>query len=112
MDIVSTHLGEGWRDVIRLLGFSEGQIEQLFEDNYARGIKEVIYGFLLDYSRNDEQASVGHLTRLLWKTGRRECVVILKEYWKGARDAVDLARISAEQQQLAAGAKLTDESVS
>lgn len=84
MDIVSTHLGEGWRDIIRLLGFSEGQIEQMYEDNYPRGIKEVIYGFLLDYSRNEEQASVGHLTRLLWKTGRRECVFILKEYWKSA----------------------------
>lgn len=84
MDIVSTHLGHGWRDIIRLLGFTDGQIEQMYEDHYVRGIKEVVYSFLLDYSRNDELASVGHLTRLLWKSGRRECVYMLKEYWKEA----------------------------
>lgn len=82
MDVISTHLGEGWRDVVRQLGFSDGQIGQLYEENYAKGIKEVIYQFLLDYSRNDDDASLGHISRLLWRSGQRECVYILKEYWK------------------------------
>lgn len=82
MDLVATHLGEGWRDIIRLLGFSDGQIEQMYEDHYARGIKEVIYGFLLDWQRNEEHACVGQLVKLLWRHGRRECVYILKAYWK------------------------------
>lgn len=113
MDIVSTHLGEGWRDIIRLLGFSDGQIEQLYEDNYARGIKEVIYGFLLDYQRNDAQASVGHLTRLLWKAGRRECVYILKEYWKGTQRADASTSNAFDSQQTNPNcSKLNDESVS
>jgi len=42
MNIISTHLGEDWRTIGRQLGFSEGQIEQMYEDNYAKGIKEVI----------------------------------------------------------------------
>lgn len=84
MDVVATHLGEGWRDIIRQLGFSDGQIEQMMEDHYVKGVKEVIYQFLLDYSRNEDDATVGQLTRLLWKNGRRECVYLLKEeYWKG-----------------------------
>lgn len=82
MDVVSTHLGQGWRDVARHLGFSDGQIEQLFEENHPKGIKEVIYQFLLDYSRNDDNASLGHLTRILWKNGNKETVYILKECWK------------------------------
>lgn len=82
MNIVATHLGEGWRDVVRHLGFSDGQIEQMYEENHAKGIKEVIYQFLLDYSRNEDDASLGHLSRVLWKCGNRECVYILKEHWK------------------------------
>lgn len=82
MDVISTHLGEGWRDVVRQLHFSDGQIEQMYEENYAKGIKEVIYQFLLDYSRNDDDANLGHISRLLWRSGHRECVYILKEYWK------------------------------
>lgn len=97
IDIVSTHLGEGWRDIIRHLGFSDGQIEQLYEDNHARGIKEVIYVFLLDYSRNDAQASVGYLTRLLWKLGRRECVYLLKEYWKMTQNRADSAASGSKE---------------
>lgn len=94
MNIISTHLGEGWRDVVRGLGFSDGQIEQMLEDHYIKGIKEVIYQFLLDYSRNEDAATLGTITRILWKNGHKECVFILKEYWKSV--ANDLSSDSQE----------------
>lgn len=41
MLFVSTHVGEGWRDIGRELDYSDGQIEQLYEENINKGIKEV-----------------------------------------------------------------------
>lgn len=82
MDIISTELGVGWRDVIRHLGFSDGRIEQMHEENHIKGIKEVIYQFLLEFHRNDDNANLGYLTTLLWKCEQKETVYILKEYWK------------------------------
>ncbi|XP_037036042.1 protein immune deficiency [Bradysia coprophila] len=82
MDVISTHLGENWRGLFRHLGFSDGQIDQMKEDYHPNGVKEVIYRLLLDYSRNNDDASLGHLTKLMWKLGYRECVAILKRHWK------------------------------
>lgn len=43
LDTVATHLGEGWKQVMRDLGHSEGQIEQAIIDHQMHGnIKEVI----------------------------------------------------------------------
>lgn len=100
IDVIATHLGEGWRDIVRQLGFSDGQIEQMMEDHYVKGVKEVIYQFLLDFSRNEDNATIGYITRLLWKNGRRECVYILKEeFWKGfaAETAVEKSDKSDEK---------------
>lgn len=41
MDVIATHLGEDWRSVARDLGFSNGEIDQFYEDNFAYGVKEV-----------------------------------------------------------------------
>jgi len=42
LDTVATHLGEGWKQVMRQLGHSEGQIEQAIIDHQMHGnIKEV-----------------------------------------------------------------------
>lgn len=41
MDIIATHLGEDWRSVARDLGFSNGEIDHFYEDNFAYGVKEV-----------------------------------------------------------------------
>lgn len=82
MDVVSTHLGESWRSLFRHLGFSDGQIDQMKEDYQSNGVKEAIYRLLLDYSRNNDDASLGHLTILMWKLGFKECVTILKRHWK------------------------------
>jgi len=83
MDVISTHLGENWRFVFRTLGYSDGQIDQMYEDHHrGNGVKEVIYRLLLDYSRNNDDASLGHITRIMWKNGFKECVHILKVHWK------------------------------
>lgn len=82
MDVISTHLGENWRSLFRNLGFSDGQIDQMKEDYYINGVKEVIYRLLLDYSRNNDDASLGHITKTMWKLGFKECVKILKIHWK------------------------------
>lgn len=41
MDVIATHLGKDWRSVARDLGYSNGEIEHFFEDNFAYGVKEV-----------------------------------------------------------------------
>lgn len=82
MDVISTHLGENWRTLFRSLNYSDGQIDQMKEDYYISGVKEVIYRLLLDYSRNNDDASLGHITKAMWKLGFKECVKILKIHWK------------------------------
>lgn len=82
MDVISSHLGENWRFLFRNLEFSDGQIDQMKEDYNVNGVKEVIYRLLLDYSRNNDDACLGHITKLMWKIGFRECVLILKKHWK------------------------------
>lgn len=41
MELISTHLGEDWRMVVRDLGFSNAQLDQFQEDNIYKGVKEV-----------------------------------------------------------------------
>lgn len=83
MDVISTHLGENWRFLFRNhLGFTDGQIDQMKENFYINGVKEVIYRLLLDYSRNNDHASLGHITTIMWENGFIECVKMLKIYYK------------------------------
>ncbi|BFG03234.1 protein immune deficiency [Drosophila madeirensis] len=85
LDAVATHLGEGWKQVMRDLGHSEGQIDQAIIDHQMHGnIKEVIYQILLQWVRSSESgvATVGRLTTLLWESQHRECVQRLKLVWK------------------------------
>lgn len=37
---------------------------------------------LLDWNRNSDDACLGFLTRILWKSGNQETVYLLKEVWK------------------------------
>ncbi|KAH8297210.1 hypothetical protein KR044_006698 [Drosophila immigrans] len=85
LDTVATHLGEGWKQIMRELGHSEGQIEQAIIDHQVHGnIKEVIYQLLLQWVRgaDDGVATVGRLTTLLWEHQHRECVQRMKLVWK------------------------------
>lgn len=59
LDIVATHLGEGWRDVGMKLGYSNGQLDHFYADFKHIGTKEVniqvfftcssYYAFLKNY---------------------------------------------------------------
>ncbi|XP_075147036.1 death domain-containing immune deficiency protein [Haematobia irritans] len=84
LDTVSTHLGGGWKQVMRVLGFSEGQISQSELDNQVHGTKEIIYQLLLDWVSNadDEIRTLGYLTKVLWNCGQHECVYRMKSTWK------------------------------
>lgn len=51
LDTVATHLGEGWKQVMRDLGHSEGQIEQAIIDHQMHGnIKEVSSSMHLQFN--------------------------------------------------------------
>ncbi|EDV36025.1 uncharacterized protein Dana_GF12765 [Drosophila ananassae] len=85
LDAVATHLGEGWKQVMRDLGQSEGQIDQAIIDHQMHGnIREVIYQLLLQWVRSSENgvATVGRLTTLLWESQHRDCVQRMKLVWK------------------------------
>lgn len=88
LDTISTHLGEGWKDIMRTLKFSDGQIHQAIVDHTIDGgVKEVIYQLLLDWSRNDEEATLGRITEILWRSGHRETVQYMKHCWKSEKTA-------------------------
>ncbi|XP_022915359.1 protein immune deficiency [Onthophagus taurus] len=75
---VSTHVGEGWRDIGRKLKYSDGQIYQFEETHRIKGIKEVVYQMLLDWIQNEpETATLGKLSTILWETQQEEVVHLL-----------------------------------
>ncbi|XP_011182207.1 protein immune deficiency [Zeugodacus cucurbitae] len=89
LETVSTHLGEGWKHVMRELGLSEGQIEQAVIDHQMHGgIKEVIYQLLLQWIRDadDNVATLGRITLLLWELNHRDCVQRMKLVYKSEMD--------------------------
>lgn len=49
--LLSTHMGEGWRDTARALDYSDGQISQIYISNIHTGLKEVcsthLFAFIL-----------------------------------------------------------------
>lgn len=107
MDVISTHLGENWRCLFRSLGFSDGQIDQMKENYYINGVKEVIYRLLLDYSRNNDDASLGHITKIMRKLGFNECVLILKVHWKNG-DLVTTEKNSCSSEASCSNGKTVD----
>ncbi|XP_050326374.1 protein immune deficiency [Bactrocera neohumeralis] len=89
LETISTHLGEGWKHVMRELGLSEGQIEQAVIDHQMHGgIKEVIYQLLLQWihDADDNVATLGHITSLLWELNHRDCVQRMKLVYKSEVD--------------------------
>ena len=86
MSIVAEHLGEGWRDVFRKLGFSDGQIESSYEQDFPKGLREVKYQLLRQWKeRDDEEATFGKMTTILWRNGHKETVYLLKEIWRARK---------------------------
>lgn len=84
LHILSRHMGSGWRFTLRQLGFTDAEIHHKCERfiNLMNGVDEIIYQFLLEWSRNDDDATVGKLCTFLWKNRERECVCQLKNHLK------------------------------
>lgn len=72
---VSANIGEGWRNLFRMLDYTEAQIDQFYESHIQKGIKEVIYQILLDWIQNEaDDATIGKLSNALWNSDHKEVV--------------------------------------
>uniref|UniRef100_A0A182N1Y3 Death domain-containing protein n=1 Tax=Anopheles dirus TaxID=7168 RepID=A0A182N1Y3_9DIPT len=80
IDTVSRHLGYEWKSFARRLEYSEGQIDAFEADNST--LAEQIYSFVLDWTRNDDEPTLGHLVTLLWNNRHKETVYYIKQVWK------------------------------
>ncbi|XP_053663133.1 protein immune deficiency [Anopheles marshallii] len=80
IDTVSRHLGYGWKSFARKLEYSEGQIDAFEADNST--LAEQIYSFVLDWTRNDDDPTLGRLVSLLWDNKHKETVYYIKQVWK------------------------------
>lgn len=83
MITVSRHLGYEWKNFARTLEYSEGQIEAFECDNDT--LSESIYQFILDWSRNDDDPTLGKMVNLLWENKHKETVYYMKLLWKKRR---------------------------
>lgn len=83
MDLLARHLGYEWKAFARTLDYSEGQIEA-FECDH-KTLTEQIYHFVLDWSRNDDNPTLGRMVELLWENKHKETVYRMKVLWKERR---------------------------
>lgn len=83
MITISRHLGYEWKHFARTLEYSEGQIEAFECDNDT--LTETIYQFILDWSRNDDEPTLGKMVKLLWEHKHKETVYHMKLMWKKRR---------------------------
>uniref|UniRef100_A0A182KFM2 Death domain-containing protein n=1 Tax=Anopheles christyi TaxID=43041 RepID=A0A182KFM2_9DIPT len=84
MDTVSRHLGYEWKSFARRLEYSEGQIDAFEADNST--LAEQIYSFVLDWTRNDDDPTLGRLVTLLWNNKHKETVYYIKQVWKKRKE--------------------------
>lgn len=77
---IAKHMNESWKDTIRQLNYSEGQIEQYYLDYIKISTKEVIFQLLLDWTQNKpEEATIGSLSSILWDNSQQDVVKRLSE---------------------------------
>ncbi|CAH2050635.1 unnamed protein product, partial [Iphiclides podalirius] len=82
IDYISKNLGKDWHPIFISLGYSKNRIETFEIDEAGRGISEVRYKLLLDWVRNDEDGTLGKLTKHLWEEGERQLVKELAIMYK------------------------------
>ncbi|XP_049297130.1 protein immune deficiency [Anopheles funestus] len=80
IDTVSRHLGYEWKSFARKLEYSQGQIDAFEADNST--LAEQIYSFVLDWTRNDDDPTLGRFVTLLWNNKHKETVYYIKQVWK------------------------------
>uniref|UniRef100_A0AAG5DH87 Death domain-containing protein n=1 Tax=Anopheles atroparvus TaxID=41427 RepID=A0AAG5DH87_ANOAO len=85
LDTISRHLGYEWKSFARKLDYSEGQIDAFEADNPT--LSEQIYHFVLDWTRNVDDPTLGRLVALLWNNKHKETVYYIKQIWKKRREA-------------------------
>lgn len=85
MITISRHLGYEWKHFARVLEYSEGEIEAFECDNDT--LSERIYQFILDWSRNDDEPTLGKMVNLLWQHLHKETVYHMKLLWKKRRQS-------------------------
>lgn len=90
MRILSKHMNANYKFTLRELGFSDAEIEQKCAPyiNLKDGVFEIVYQSLLDWSRKQDDPTVGQLCKLLWYSvnyPQREGVCELKNQLKRER---------------------------
>ena len=78
--IIKEHMGNGWKEVAKKIGFTQGEIDQLLEDNKHKKISEVIFNLLTQWkSQHTKDATIGKLVLAMWTSEEYECVEKLTE---------------------------------
>ncbi|XP_011500701.1 PREDICTED: uncharacterized protein LOC105364473 [Ceratosolen solmsi marchali] len=73
--LIKTHIGSGWKEFAKRIGFSKGQIEQFLEDFKHKGISEVLYHILIDWKQScTKEATIGRLICALWLSHEYDCI--------------------------------------
>ncbi|XP_058124641.1 protein immune deficiency [Anopheles ziemanni] len=85
LDVISRHLGYEWKRFARRLEYSDGQIDAFEADHPT--LSEQIYHFVLDWTRNDDDPTLGRLVTLLWTNKHKETVYYIKQIWKKKKEA-------------------------
>ncbi|XP_063616568.1 uncharacterized protein LOC134789836 [Cydia splendana] len=74
LDQISGNLGKNWYGLFIALGFLKGKIETMEINTRDYGVTEARYKLLLDWTNNDEDGTLGGLTKKLWDHGDRALV--------------------------------------
>lgn len=74
LDQISGNLGRNWYSLFISLGFLRGKIETMEINTRDYGVTEARYKLLLDWTNNDEDGTLGGLTKKLWDHGDRALV--------------------------------------
>lgn len=82
MQIAAQFMGTNWSMVIRDLGISDPEIEQIKQQYFCVSIEETIYQLLLKWQYNCDNPAIGVLATFLWNREMYKCVHELKRYFK------------------------------
>ncbi|XP_052267516.1 uncharacterized protein LOC127869199 isoform X2 [Dreissena polymorpha] len=69
LQTVSQYIGQDWRRVFRNLGLEDETIEEVREDHYVGGLRQIVYEGLMLWSRR-QLGTVGALSAVLHRTGQ------------------------------------------